>query len=423
MMTRLAPPVVASDFAPIRYDTLEGLRGCAALIVLYGHLTAPHHALDPAYAPSPVFWFFESSLPAVMVFFILSGFVIGHTNTGGFTTLAAKSYLARRAVRVLPIYLVAVATGWMLSPAADWRTLLGHLLFLQNDAQGLPLQVSLLTANPNLWSLHYEAVYYLAFLILWWARPSAVPVFAGLLLLGGLALLVPGFPPALSWLACGLVYWLAGLAVAWCLPVAAESERSPWPSVVLLAMATGQLNVFHVLLTRLGLDILWVPGVTFEHLASLPSLLWLFLLVVRRRPSWLNRLEFITWSLPVGFIIWRFIRGTWTWRGEDLAVFSMVLTAVLVRRWRPGLSFFRWLAPIGAMSYAVYALGAPVQHFVLRLFPEISGSVYTFAARALLVLLLLFPAAWWLELKLQSGIRGRIARGTGRNPVPQPTSA
>ena len=65
---------------PGRDLVLEGLRGFAALLVLYAHLTAPVTKLDPAYAPSPEWWRWEFATGAVLLFFVISGYVIGLTN-------------------------------------------------------------------------------------------------------------------------------------------------------------------------------------------------------------------------------------------------------------------------------------------------------------------------------------------------------
>ena len=422
LLSRLEP-VAGSPREPARIEALEGLRGCAALAVLYGHMTSPKAVLDPGYVPSPAFWWFENSIQAVLLFFLLSGFVIGLTNTGAFSASAVLAYLRRRAVRLLPIYWFALIAGWLLSPSAGWGDLVGHALFWQNESPGLPHTVPLLSANANLWSLHYEMLYYLLFPALWYARPPLVPLFAGALFVAVLGVALPGFPLAIAWLASGFIFWAAGLAVAWWLPSASGPENAPWPSVLLLAFATWQLQIFDAVLNRLGFPAMWASGVLIDYLDSLPVLLWLFLLLSGRRLPAMRWLEAVCWLLPACYIAWRYARGTWTWSGEHNAVLSMLILAALVRHWRPGLGVFRRLAPLGAISYALYTMGAPVQHFVLHLFPEFSGTAFTFAVRALLVLLLLFPAAWLLEAKIQPAIRAWLSRGFGREPASNPRSA
>ena len=104
-------------------------------------------------------------------------------------------------------------------------------------------------------------LYYLLFPALWYARPPLVPLFAGALFVAVLGVALPGFPLAIAWLASGFIFWAAGLAVAWWLPSASGPENAPWPSVLLLAFATWQLQIFDAVLNRLGFPAMWASGV------------------------------------------------------------------------------------------------------------------------------------------------------------------
>ena len=59
---------------------LEGLRGLAALTVVLGHTIVIKQTLDPHYQPTGVFSFQAPGHLSVLIFFILSGYVIGLTN-------------------------------------------------------------------------------------------------------------------------------------------------------------------------------------------------------------------------------------------------------------------------------------------------------------------------------------------------------
>ncbi len=83
--------------------------------------------------------------------------------------------------------------------------------------------------------------------------------------------------------------------------------------------------------------------------------------------------------------------------------------ALLLRPCRPGLSFWRRLAPLGAISYGIYAIAYPVQVFVRHAWPAFSGGVLTWTTRATLVVVLAFAAASWLELRLQPWINARLS--------------
>jgi peptidoglycan/LPS O-acetylase OafA/YrhL len=193
-----------STGTPQRDLAIEGLRGGAALAVLHAHLFSPvvkddgGGALDPAYAPPSFFYWLEGGSLAVLLFFLLSGYVIGLSISRPFTVCAIPAFLRRRAIRILPIYLAAIGLGAALSPVFPIQDALGHLLFLQNS--GDQAFIKLLSTNPSLWSLPYEAVFYLIFPLLWFWRPRIIPLLLTCCALCALATLRPSamdFPAAI----------------------------------------------------------------------------------------------------------------------------------------------------------------------------------------------------------------------------------
>jgi peptidoglycan/LPS O-acetylase OafA/YrhL len=384
-----------------RDSAVEGLRGCAALAVLYGHLLAPMAKVDPLYAPSQIWWRVQASMMAILLFFILSGYVIGLTNRRLATQSSIGDYLRRRAVRLLPIYVVAVVFGWLVSHAASWRTLVGNLLLLQNIVPDSPFHVSLLDSNPNLWSLHYEVIYYLGFILVWLWRP---PISATLALVAGVGILgvvVPSFSLWVAWLACGAVFWLAGLVIAWRLPQGPDDQTGPWPSALLLSVAIWKLQILHYFLQHLGFAIAWVPGVTFDYLDILPCLFWLFLIITRRQIRWLHWVEISCWGYVAAYVAWRLRHGLFPWHEEIVTDIGITVLALALRGWKPSLTFWRVLSPLGTISYALYALEAPVQYFVRGLLPSFAGTTWSYAVRVVIVVLLSFGLAWFFECWLQ----------------------
>jgi peptidoglycan/LPS O-acetylase OafA/YrhL len=96
------------DQAP-RWQELDGVRGLAALLVVYGHILL---AWMPA-GPAPVFWLRTASglsWTGVHLFFALSGFLIGgilmaHRGAENYF----RVFYARRALRILPLYFLVLA--------------------------------------------------------------------------------------------------------------------------------------------------------------------------------------------------------------------------------------------------------------------------------------------------------------------------
>jgi peptidoglycan/LPS O-acetylase OafA/YrhL len=416
---RFEPP--AHPAAPRRDDALEGLRGCAALAVLYAHLTVSAPVLDPAYAPPAFFWHIEAAVAAVILFFLISGYVIGLTNERPFTRQAVASYLRRRALRLLPLYFFAVTLGWLASPGPSLRDLAGNFLLLQNAAPGSPFAINLLFGNSNLWSLHYEAIYYLLFIAVWGLRPRMLPLFALVFLIGALGVLAPGFSLWAAWLACGFLFWLVGLAVAWQLPPDSTAPAGPWPSAGLLALATWKLQILNAVLARMGHAIVWLPGITLGYLDSLPVLLWLFLLVTRRRAPWHRHLEAACWFLPILYLAWRCRPGAFpVWQGETRVAVCAIAVAIALRGWCPSLRFLERLAPFGAISYGIYAFGAPAQFLARDLLPSYAGRWWTYGLRVIAAVGLTFFLAWFFERWVQPRLRRWLqpARTTAAKPLP-----
>jgi peptidoglycan/LPS O-acetylase OafA/YrhL len=146
---------------PPRFPQLDGLRGIAVLIVIFGHLAMYDFGLG-----------LEAGAPlaptGVDLFFVLSGFLI----TGGLwrSRGGARYYMnfyARRALRIWPLYglfilfLFAVADRWIpalrLPPGVHWPV---FVLFVQNFWYGQSGEMGL--ALGITWSLAIEEQFYLA---------------------------------------------------------------------------------------------------------------------------------------------------------------------------------------------------------------------------------------------------------------------
>ena len=165
-----------------RYDILDGLRGVAALMILFYHVF--NDAKSFFVWPEPVNEFFHSFL-AVDFFFILSGFVMGyaydekwkaspltpHQEAKGTMTLG--SFIKRRLIRLHPMVVMGVIIGvicfivqgmtkWDGSEvsvrALMWATLLG--LFMIPSPASLEVRgyTEIFPLNGPQWSLFFEYV-------------------------------------------------------------------------------------------------------------------------------------------------------------------------------------------------------------------------------------------------------------------------
>ena len=87
---------------------LEALRGFAALVVVFRHIALEEELLNPNYSPGYLIHFFPIANFAVLVFFVLSGYVIGVSNINNLKRNNIFPYLKKRAIRLYPIYIISI---------------------------------------------------------------------------------------------------------------------------------------------------------------------------------------------------------------------------------------------------------------------------------------------------------------------------
>ncbi len=396
----------------LREDGVEALRGLAALMVLYCHTLAPIPDLDPGYSPSELFWRFETGQGAVLLFFVISGYVIGLTNAAPFSPGRARQYLRRRAVRLLPLYWIAIGLSVLSRPRDSVEAVVDNLLFLQNGLPYFHWRASILASNSNLWSLNYEVVYYLAFLAVWrleW-RPGIVAAACGLVsAVGFFWTAVPGF---LTCYAGGGVFWFAGLWLARRpQPVSITGETEPWPALLLLYVATWKLKPTFLLLHRLGIPIPdhWVGLIYFDFL---PVCVVLLAIASGRRFRGWRTAKWLCLALPAGYFAWRASRGLLFEDPNFHVPLALTVAAAALWWWRPALVGIARMAAVGSISYGIYIFQRPVQWFVLDWIPLPAGSAASFGIRMMVFLALIFILAYLMEHVLQP----RINQAAKRRP-------
>ena len=151
-----------------RYEILDGLRGVAALVVVFYHLME-------CYPAEYVGKYFSHGYLAVDFFFALSGFVIGYAYDDRWKLMSMKDFFKRRIARLHPMVFFGVMVGvcffyytggielfGKVDGAAWWMVLLQALLLMLM----IPLPASmdirgwgeLNSLNGPLWTLMFEYV-------------------------------------------------------------------------------------------------------------------------------------------------------------------------------------------------------------------------------------------------------------------------
>jgi peptidoglycan/LPS O-acetylase OafA/YrhL len=124
-----------------RYASLEGYRGLAALLIVVYHVYQFMRAGPDARYPlegTPWHTALAGLDSFVGLFFVLSAFLLGlpyaRAALSGAELGPPGAFLYRRAVRIVPLYLVAILIVWSArnrSFPGDWLDLLEHLTFTQ----------------------------------------------------------------------------------------------------------------------------------------------------------------------------------------------------------------------------------------------------------------------------------------------------
>jgi len=164
-MHTLAHKSSTGDFFP----TLDGIRGFAVLSVVIYHLAY----FNPAFPIQNVLYSFtKAGFMGVPVFFVLSGFLISYTILKSQNRFNAKAYIARRAAKILPPFLISLVIFSFLTllwkePRNIWFSAVAYLLTLPNFISGWD------GINPVYWSLLVEIHFYIVFPITYFLLKKA----------------------------------------------------------------------------------------------------------------------------------------------------------------------------------------------------------------------------------------------------------
>ena len=368
-----------------RLSGLDGIRGLAALYVVFNHIferTFPGYPVD--HSPWWAGWFIYGRF-AVVVFIVLSGFSLALSPARhGWRLDSVSRFAHRRARRILPAYLAALvfslAVAWLVIPqpgntAPTEKSVAVNGLLVQNLFRAP-------TPNRSFWSMAIEAQLYVALpLLLLLVRRigSLAMVTAVTILVAAVGILSPH------------VAWLHTLVV-----------QSPPDLAALFAVGIMAAGIVGARKERGGPPWHWLALA-----AAVPVLLAISLQGSR-------------WTLAPRHLLW-----------VDLALGPAVACLLLgLAAGRPS-PFVRMLdsrpiQSLGHSSYSVYLVHAPI---VIVVYARIVGPRYHHGPTAFLVLVAivvpvtivfarLFAAVFERPFLLQRG-RHQLSLGThARVPVP-----
>ncbi len=164
-VTTLARRTNASDGGRGKLFHLQALRGLAASLVVFSHAAdalAKRGLMPQALADRLGI----SGYFGVATFFIISGFIIYRSSTGAFGDLRRTAdFVAKRLIRIVPVYWIATALFVVLSPhraSYTWQDVVCSLLFVPHEVGAAGNMQPLVGQG---WTLQYEMQFYLIFTV------------------------------------------------------------------------------------------------------------------------------------------------------------------------------------------------------------------------------------------------------------------
>lgn len=415
-------PAQSSSAASCFSPHLEAIRGFAALLVVWHHYVSFPKTLDPNYTPTGFWAYLVPSHFSVLIFFVLSGYVIGLTNQPPLTAQGIRGYVRKRFVRLYPIYIVcmllAVLIGW--SVGYSGTTILGNLALLQI------LLVPVIAENAPSWSLHFEVLYYLLFIPISFFRIH--PVVAALTAFAvGIAnvLLFPAHP-LLSSYGFGFTFWLSGLILA------RYANRIPnrqysyqlLLAVMLIFVSFQAFNAPASILRRImavvaGDRLEFLPGDTFTTILSFYDVAWLpyavMGIIVFAHKGFRYQKAVLLLLLLVPAFTARHMQASWP--SFDMAAYGMpslcyalgLLLFLRDFRWVDRLAkpIIEGLGRIGGISYGLYIVHFPFMMMAMRL-SFFSGTAFTFWVRFGVAVSASLLVAYLLEKKFRPCVKARL---------------
>lgn len=400
---------------------LEGLRGFVALIVVLSHIFGNSNFLDLSYKQEGIFLYMPPGHLGVIVFFILSGYVIGITNKPPIDTNYKRIiYLKKRLTRLFPIYLISIlitlAVAAKVSHFYSIKTIALHLLF------GQVAFTHVFSENLPLWSLSFEMLYYIFFLLVsnfkWRADFTAL----FLLLAGIVCRYSPGIPSVVTAYLYGGSIWMIGVVLANRTRLEEKLQYGKMLAFLVLFLSFSRMNLANSVLDHLNIDftseqVPYFPehAVSFSDFSNLVFCLPLLCLFTNRTFIGLIWLERLAFTIPGLYSVLYFTSG----KIHNPALFntfflafvcyliSLLIYLLNIYFYTIGNKIIYKLVYFGGISYGIYVIHFPII-FLFQQISCLSGSVYTFVLRCVFYLITVLVLGWFLEKRIQPWFKAHL---------------
>jgi peptidoglycan/LPS O-acetylase OafA/YrhL len=407
----------ASDLFKVD-NHLEALRGFAAVFVVIQHIIT--EKLDGGYHPNFLNAFVPPGNLCVLIFFTLSGYVIGISNKQDLTSDTIATYAKKRFVRIYPIYFVSIILALIVAKGNYSLGVIVSNLFLLQD-----LVTPVIWENSPVWSLHYEIVYYLIFIPISYYRINPFFVLALSIALSFINyFLYPTLSaPMVSTYLNGLAFWVVGLIIAKRFTL--KENQVKWSLLLsniflLLSMRTLHItatifnnvskHLFKHYLVFSG-DIYWAKTkVELSDLLFIPYCLMFIANFSNINFKFKRPLFIFLQILPLLSIYTVVTNLDESNKFEAIiSICAYVISIILfvldfTQLNNLSQKIMEGAKEIGSISYGLYILHFPVLWFFSQQ-TFFSGTLYTFIVRLLLFAVLVCGISYVLEKKFQPWIK------------------
>ncbi len=396
----LSKPIQPSLLKHGYHKHIEQFRGLCALLVLINHATVHEDLLLNNFKwPEPVHYFGAGYL-SVMVFFCISGYVIGITNDK--KQFNIKSYIKRRLVRLYPAYIISILICLIVAGGVSLIVLAENLLFLQNSAPYWHFAVPIFGGNAVTWSLNYEVLYYIVFIALFFMRPRVWQLSLCMLVLSILLVnsneKIMFFTDYLN----GFYFWILGLFIAW--KIIDGDDKNV--SVPLLSMLFLHLCQHHL---GLGVIILHTFGIyansNFNWIFDIPFCLMIMSILTQKDSLFLRINKIVCYIIP-GIVF-----GYLTLHGrlfEDdrwiMCLIFWALSLLFYSEKRFSAVILNKLTFIGKISYALYLVHIPIASLIKKTI-FINSQPIEIVVKYVLWICITFSLAILVDLVFQPAIK------------------
>ncbi len=401
---------------------LDILRWIAALTVVFHHLTNSYNKtlFDKRFFLGDYLTLDMPGHLSVLVFFVLSGYVISRNTRQLTNKQEIAQYARKRLVRIFPIYIVAVLLVVAIKPGTYSLPVILSNLFCVS----VPLD-NVLNDNQPLWSLNYELLYYLVFIIISYFQISLRKLLYGLLVITALLFVTSKkifFHPLIISYIIGFAYWIAGAMIAKSKNLVSTGLRfSRKASLIALFLCLEYFYpiAFEIfakavhLTPQLLTNYSWFQqSIKFADIAYLPYCMLVIYVLTNAGTRFLKMLFGFTYGIILLLLlklVWIYGTAYFVQRGLVAPCFIFVLSLVL---WLSNFSIGQRIAGlikstgrISEVSYALYIVHYPVIVLFGRI--ETPGVGY-WILKLIVFFALLFGLSYFLELKYQPFVKKKL---------------